>query len=60
MPNRDFLLAFDSDDFVEKLVTVLYDEPLSKKLGENARKLSFEYDWRNLSKDVLKILKLVT
>jgi glycosyltransferase involved in cell wall biosynthesis len=59
VPNRDFLRASDSDDFVEKLVTVLYDENLSKKLGENARKLSLKYDWSSLSKKVFKTLESV-
>jgi glycosyltransferase involved in cell wall biosynthesis len=59
VPNRDFLLANDSDDFVDKLVAVLMDENLSKKLGENARKLSLKYDWTELSKQVLKILESV-
>jgi len=57
VPNRDFLLAKDSDDFVDKLVSVLEDENLSKKLGENARKLSLKYDWKILSKEVLNVLK---
>jgi len=57
VPNRDFLLAKDPDDFVEKLITVLNDEELSKKLGENARKLSLKYDWSKLSKEVLNVLK---
>ena len=59
VPDRDFLLAKDSDDFIEKLVTVLYDENLSKMLGKNARKLSLKYDWGNLSKEVLKVLESV-
>ena len=59
VPNRDFLLALDSDDFVDKLVAALKDENLSKKLGENARKLSLKYDWAELSKQVLKILESV-
>ena len=59
VPDRDFLLASDSNDFIDKLLTVLYDENLSKKLGENARKLSLKYDWRNLSKEVLHVLKQV-
>jgi len=42
---------------VEKLITVLNDEELSKKLGENARKLSLKYDWSKLSKEVLNVLK---
>jgi len=57
VPNRDFLLAKDPDDFVEKLITVLNDENLSKRLGRNARKLSFRYDWCSLSRKVLKVLK---
>jgi len=59
VPNRDFLLALDSDDFVDKLVSVLFDEELSKKLGENARKLSLRYDWKELSKEVFKVLESV-
>lgn len=59
VPNRDFLLASNSEDFIEKLLTVLYDELLSKKLGENARKLSLKYDWRNLSDEVFKVLESV-
>jgi len=59
VPDRDFLLAFDSNDFIDKLLTVLYDEKLSKELGENARKFSLKYDWRNLSKEVLHVLKQV-
>jgi len=59
VPGIDFLLASDSKDFVDKLLTVLYDEKLSKKLGENARGLSLRYDWRNLSERVLKILESV-
>ena len=57
VPNRDFLLALDSEDFMEKLVTVLYDGNLSIKLGENARKLSLKYDWSSLSKKVFKTLE---
>lgn len=59
IPNRDFLLASESNDFIEKLLNVLNDEKLSKKLGENARKLSLKYDWSNLSKEVLKVLESV-
>jgi glycosyltransferase involved in cell wall biosynthesis len=59
VPNRDFLLAEDSADFVDKLITVLYDENLSKKLAENSRKFSFKYDWNNLSKEVFKVLDSV-
>jgi len=59
VPDRDFLLASDSNDFIDKLITVLYDENLSMKLRENARKFSLKYDWRNLSKEVLHILKQV-
>ena len=59
VPGRDFLLASDSKDFIDKLLTVLYDEKLSKKLGENARMLALKYDWRNLSEQVLKILESV-
>ena len=59
VPNRDFLLAVDSDDFVNKLITVLNNENLSIKLSENARKFSLKYDWRNLSKEVLHVLKQV-
>ena len=59
IPDRDFLLASDSNDFIDKLLTVLYDEKLSKKLGENARRLALKYDWRNLSEQVLKILESV-
>ena len=59
MPERDFLLALDSDEFVDKLVTVLNDENLSKKLGENARKLALKYDWGSLAKEVLEVLKSV-
>ena len=56
VPNRDFLLAKDPDDFVEKLITVLNDVNLSKRLGRNARKLSFRYDWCSLYRKVLKVL----
>ena len=59
VPERDFLLSSDSNDFIDKLLTVLYDENLSKELGENARKLSLKYDWRDLSKEVLHVLKQV-
>jgi len=59
VPDRDFLLASDSKDFIDKLLTVLYDKKLSKKLGENARRLALKYDWRNLSEQVLKILESV-
>ena len=59
VPDRDFLLAFESDDFVDKLVTVLFDEALSKKLGENARELSLRYDWKELSKEVFNVLESV-
>jgi glycosyltransferase involved in cell wall biosynthesis len=59
VPDRDFLLAKDSDDFVNKLTTVLHDELLSKKLGENARELSLKYDWTNLSKEVFRLLESV-
>ncbi len=59
VPDRDFLLALDSDDFVDKVVTALLDEKLSKKLGENARKLSLRYDWTHLSKDVFEVLESV-
>ena len=59
VPNRDFLLALDSDDFVDKLTTILYDKNLSKKLGENARKMSLKYDWEELSKKVFLELKSV-
>ena len=41
----------------KKLVIGL--EFLSKKLGENARKLSLNYDWCNLSKQILKTLKQI-
>ena len=57
VPNRDFLLAKDSDDFVDKLTTVLVDENLSKKLGESAKKISLKYDWKALSEEVLNVLK---
>ena len=60
VPDRDFLLASDSNDFIDKLLTVLYDENLSKDLGENARKLSLKYDWKNLSKEVFRVLKSMT
>ena len=56
VPDRDFLLAVDSDDFVNKLITVLNNENLSMKLSENARKFSLKYDWESLSKGVLNIL----
>jgi len=59
VPNRDFLLAKDSDDFVDKLVSVLEDENLSKKLSENARRFSLKYDWKELSKEVFKVLESV-
>jgi len=55
VPDRDFLLASDSDDFVEKLLDALYDEELSKKLGENARKLALKYDWKVLSKKIYDV-----
>ena len=58
-PDHDFLLASDSDDFLDKLVTALNDENLSKKLSENARKLSLKYDWANLSKEVLNVLESI-
>jgi glycosyltransferase involved in cell wall biosynthesis len=57
--DHNFLLALDSDDFVDKLTTVLYDETLSKKLGENARAISLKYDWKELSKEVFKVLESV-
>jgi len=57
VPDRDFLLASDSNDFVEKLLDALYDKELSKKLGENARKLSLKYDWKSLSKEVFRVLE---
>lgn len=57
VPNRDFLLASDSDDFVNKLISALFDEDLSMKLGENARKLSLKYDWGILAMEVLKVLE---
>lgn len=57
VPNRDFLLALDSDDFVNKLISLLSDEALSKRIGENARELALKYDWSILSKEVLKILE---
>lgn len=56
VPNRDFLLAVDSDDFVEKLIIGLYNENISEMLGENARRLSFKYDWIEVSKNVYKVL----
>jgi len=59
VPNRDFLLAVDSDDFVNKIITVLNNENLSMKLSENARKFSLKYDWKSLSKGVLNILRQV-
>ena len=57
VPERDFLLATDAEDFVEKLVTVLNDEDLSKKLRENARNFSLKYDWSSLSKKLFKTLE---
>jgi len=59
VPERDFLLASDSNDFVNKLITVLNNENLSIKLSENARKFSLKYDWRNLSKEVFRILESI-
>ena len=59
VPNKAFLLALDSDDFVAKLTTVLHDKSLSKKIGENARRLSLKYSWGNLSKEVFKVLDSV-
>lgn len=59
LPDRDFLLALDSDDFVDKLVSVLFDDAVSKKLGEKARKLSLRYDWKELSREVFNVLESV-
>ena len=59
IPNRDFLLAVDSDDFVNKLITVLNNENISMKLSKNARKFSLKYNWKSLSKKVLDILRQV-
>ena len=59
VPNRDFLLALDSDDFVAKVVAVLKDENLPKKLGENAKKISLKYDWEVLSKEVFNVLESI-
>ena len=59
IPDRDFLLASDSNDFIDKLLTVLYDEKLSRKLGENARRLALKYDWKKLSKEVFRVLESI-
>lgn len=59
VPDKDFILALDSDDFVDKLTNVLSEGNLSKKLGENARKLALKYDWSNLSKEVFKVLESI-
>ena len=56
VPDHDFILARDLNDFVDKFVTVLNDKKISTQLGENARKISLKYSWANLSKEVLKIL----
>ena len=41
---------------LKRKMLVIGLEFLSKKLGENARKLSLKYDWHNLSKQVPKTL----
>ena len=41
---------------LKRKMLVIDLEFLSKKLGENARKLSLKYDWHNLSKQVPKTL----
>lgn len=59
IPDIHFLLADNSKTFIEKICVLVNDEGLSKKLGENARRLSFNYDWADLSKQVLDVLKSV-
>jgi glycosyltransferase involved in cell wall biosynthesis len=60
MPDRDFLSASDSDDFINKLVSLLEDEEFSKELGKNARKAALRYSWSYWSRKVFDALRYVS
>lgn len=58
IPNKNFLLAIDDEDFINKLEYVLLNVETSKKIGMNARKLMEEkYDWSKLSKLCFYVLQ---
>jgi glycosyltransferase involved in cell wall biosynthesis len=51
-PNRDFLLADESKQFAEHVISLLLDRKKAKQLAENAFKfIQQKHDWeRNLEK----------
>ena len=53
--NKEMSETIKNGGSLKRKMLVIDLEFLSKKLGENARKLSLKYDWHNLSKQVLKI-----
>ena len=52
--NKEISETIKNGGSLKRKMLVIDLEFLSKKLRENARKLSLKYDWHNLSKQVLK------
>jgi polysaccharide biosynthesis protein PslH len=56
VPGEDVLVADSSDDFAGKVVSLLRDEHLQKKLAERGRRLAeARYDWRVVLKKLDEI-----
>lgn len=56
IPNKHFLLADNSNEFINKMLLILDDNNLSETLGINARELALKYDWNDISLRVLEVL----
>jgi glycosyltransferase involved in cell wall biosynthesis len=58
---EDYLVADSPTEFAGKLVALLKDEELVRKLSENGRKLAEKFSWQHgvkkLEKILLKLLK---
>lgn len=48
--DENILIADTPEDFADKVVKVIMDDGMRQKLGENARRLAKEYDWRHQCK----------
>jgi glycosyltransferase involved in cell wall biosynthesis len=50
------LFASNTKDYINNIQMLYQDEELRKKLGQRGRKISENYDWKNISKKLEKIL----
>jgi glycosyltransferase involved in cell wall biosynthesis len=44
-------------DLAEKILFLLDDENLRKRMGENGKKFAKQFDWKNIAEETFKLYK---